>query len=350
MKVLIVDDSVTFRSAIKAALSGVGEVESTVAAANGKIAIAKLENEPFDMMILDLEMPEMDGIETLTALKSRQIAVRTLIFASPTEQNYKKVSMALKLGADDFLAKPSGTAAAGNVEAAIESIRAEIVPRLKLLGQRGKSDAPAPQALPEETPKVSKRELGTFRPAAVVIASSTGGPVALEHVFSEVPPVIRVPIFIVQHMPPPFTKGLAKKLQEITQVPAAEGVDGEVVTNRIYLAPADLHMSVRQDGALLRLVVFEGPKINYVRPAADPLFSAVAPIYGKSLMAFILTGMGEDGLKGVLDVKRFGGGVMIQDEESSVVWGMPGAVFNAGAYDQIGSLDNCAQVLKRMVS
>ena len=368
MKVLVVDDSVTFRSAIKAALSGQSDIEVSGTAANGKIALSKLQDGPFDLMILDLEMPDMDGLETLQAMKERGIVVQTLIFAAPTAENYKKVSMALKLGATDFLAKPSGSNAAGDINAAIESIRAEILPKLRSLAShkqspRGDAAGASPghgssgtaqERRPSPAPSAvtwSKRELLGFTPQAVVIASSTGGPIALENLFARVQGPTRVPIFVIQHMPPPFTKGLASRIEEITQVRCAEGIEGEqVVANRIYVSPADFHMSLKVVNGATRITIAQGPQINFVRPAADPLFSSAATIYRGGLMAFVLTGMGEDGKVGACDVKRGGGGVMIQDEASSVVWGMPGAVFQAGAYDAIGAVDECGVVLRRMVT
>ena len=169
---------------------------------------------------------------------------------------------------------------------------------------------------------------------------------ALEKLFARLSKYTRVPILIAQHMPKYFTEGLARRLSDVTGIPCAEGIDGEVIeSNRIYIAPGDYHMTVSRSLGENRIVLNQLPQINYVRPAADPLFSTVAELFKNSVLAFVLTGMGEDGKEGAKDIKRFGGAVMIQDKESSVVWGMPGAVAAIKAFDKEGSISECANVL-----
>jgi len=356
LRVLIVDDSVTFRSAIKAALLDLPGIEVGGVAANGKIAIAKLKNEVFDVVILDLEMPELDGIGTLTAIRDEGLTVTTLLFAAPTEAAYAKIRQALSLGAADFLAKPV-TTEVGNIEAAVAKIRAELAPRVLALGARlgsspkatplPVSPAPSPPARVTSWPKI---DLTALRPQAVVLASSTGGPMALERVFLQLKQPPRRPLLICQHMPSPFTKSLAKHLQELSGIPVAEGENGEEVrAGRVYLAPADWHMRLVKVGGTVRIELREGPRINYVIPAADPLFETAADVYGASLAAFVLTGMGEDGKLGAIRIKEKGGAVVVQDRASSIVWGMPGAVVEAGAYDKIAPLDECAATLKHLI-
>ena len=356
MKVLIVDDSVTFRTAIKTALTSEKDIDIVGSAANGKIAVQKLQDTPADLVILDLEMPEMDGVETLQAFKEVGLKPNVIIFAAPTQSAYDKVRAALQAGADEFLAKPITTAEEGGISAAIERIRMELLPRIRLLGARksyGSIREPSsgekfPSQSSKETPW-SKIDLSTFKPEAIVIASSTGGPMALETLFEGLKPPIKVPIFVVQHMPPPFTKSLAERLQIITGLPAAEGILGEkAVPGKIYVAPANYHMSLIAGAPFPRIHLSSGPRVNFVIPAADPLFETASLVYGSKLMAFVLTGMGEDARSGSCSIKRRGGGVMIQDEATSVVWGMPGAVFEAKAFDAVASLSLCGTAFRAM--
>lgn len=358
MKVLIVDDSVTFRTAIKTALASEKDIEIVGSAANGKIAIQKLQDTPADLVILDLEMPEMDGVETLHGFKEVNLKPAVIIFAAPTQSAYDKVRMALQAGADEFLAKPITTAEEGGISASIERIRMELVPRIRLLVAKkaAKDHTGFPHAGHSDFASSSevtwiKRDLTYFKPSAIVIASSTGGPMALEALFEGLRSPVNIPIFLVQHMPPPFTKSLADRLQMITGLPAAEGTHGEkVLPGRIYVAPANYHMSLYPDAGQPRISLSTGPRINFVIPAADPLFESAAQIYGQKLMAFVLTGMGEDGRSGACAVKRRGGGVIIQDETTSVVWGMPGAVFEAKAFDDIHTLQKCGESFRNMAN
>ena len=358
MKILIVDDSVTFRTAIKTALSSEKDIEIVGSAANGKIALQKLQDTAVDLVILDLEMPEMDGVETLKAIKEIGLKLNVIIFAAPTEAAYEKVRMALKSGADEFLAKPITTAEEGGISAAIDRIRVDLVPRIRLLGARkaktfGLTDSltSAPPLVNNKEVTWTKRDLSFFKPDAIVIASSTGGPMALETLFEGLKPPIRIPIYIVQHMPPPFTKSLAERIQIITGISTAEGLQGEkAVPGKIYVAPANYHMTLAPDSPYPRIFLSSGPRINFVIPAADPLFESATNIYGSKLMGIVLTGMGEDARSGSCAIKRRGGGVMIQDEPTSVVWGMPGAVFEAKAFDMMHSLKQCGEIFRIMAS
>ena len=351
MRILIVDDSITFRSAIKAVLSDEKDMEIVGNAPNGKIALAKLLTDTVDVMIMDLDMPEMDGIETLRAMQKMGLKVLTLIYASPTPQSYQKVSEALRLGAYDFLAKSIPTENASGPEAAKDAVRKELVSRLRSIakaklnaGSSSVSPVPSDTSLTNEWPKLKIDEF--LRPQVVVIASSTGGPMALEKLFSKLSKYSRVPILLVQHMPKYFTAGLARRISDLTGILCNEGIDGEAVqSNRIYIAPGDYHMTIARSNGQNRIVLDQLSQINFVRPAADPLFSTVAELFKHSVLGFVLTGMGEDGKQGSAAIKRFGGAVMIQDKQSSVVWGMPGAVAGINAFDREGSIDECATVL-----
>ncbi len=355
-KVLIVDDSVTFRAAIRAALEGESDVQVVGTAANGLIALAKLREEKIDIVTLDLEMPDMDGLQVLEEIKKENLPVKVIIFASQTTDRYEQVRSAFALGASDIVPKPISTAT-GDPAQAIQGIKDQLVPRIKLVIQSvnlkaatsltiGGSSIPLSPVARPSGGSWEKKLVSTLMPRAIVIASSTGGPIALEHLFQYVKGRANVPIFIAQHMPPPFTKNLADKIGEITGLKAAEGVDGEVVApGKIYVAPGDYHMFLESSNGSIKIRLNQGPRINYVRPAADPLFETASGIYRDQLVAFVLTGMGEDGKDGAIAVKNGGGSVMIQDQATSVVWGMPGAVFEAQAYDEVAPIDQCASTL-----
>lgn len=358
MKILIVDDSVTFRTAIKTALIKENDIEIVGAAANGQIALQKLQDIAVDLMILDLEMPEMDGIQTLHAMREHGFKPSVIIFAAPTPSSYDRVRDALKAGADEFLAKPTSSVDEGGFSASVEKMKAELLPRIRLLGARKATalyhpnDRSAEELRPlTASPKFAKKNLAQFRPEAIVMAASTGGPMALETVFDGLKSPLRIPIFLVQHMPPPFTKSLADRLHRMTGIPTSEAQHGEkALPGKVYIAPAGFHMTLLAHTPYPTINLSSGPRINFVIPAADPLFQTAASIYKSKLMGFVLTGMGEDGRDGAVAIKKTEGSVMIQDEETSVVWGMPGAVYEAQAFDDIGPLKKCGEVFRSMAS
>jgi two-component system chemotaxis response regulator CheB len=202
---------------------------------------------------------------------------------------------------------------------------------------------------PTAATSYKKVDLDTFLPSIIVIGCSTGGPDALEKVFCNIKSPISCPILITQHMPPIFTKSLARRLQNLTGIESAEGIDSEAVRpNRIYIAPGDYHMSLVKQGTSLKIKIDQTPHRNSVRPAVDPLFESAAELYGQFCMGFILTGMGEDGLIGSKAIKEREGGIMIQSQKSCVVFGMPGAVYSAGLYDGIGDLTEISKTILRM--
>lgn len=354
MRVLVVDDSVVFRSQIKAALSGAESVEVAGTASNGKIALQKLENESFDLVTLDMEMPELDGIATLKEIRKKDLKTRVVVFSSHTRAGSEKTLEALACGADDFVTKPSGKDV--NINTAADKIRQELLP--KVLQFRNVFE-PKPTVKKTEPSKLKershlsetliKKNLDFFRPSVVLIGSSTGGPAAVEEVLAGLEGPLRCPILIAQHMPPVFTTAFAKRIESVSGVPASEAKDGEVIQeNRIYVAPGDYHMKVKKLNEKMTLMLDQGPLVHSVRPAVDHLFMSASEVYGALTMAFVLTGMGGDGGPGCGKVKDVGGGVMIQDKESCVVWGMPRAVFEAQAYDRIGNLSKIKQMIKRM--
>lgn len=356
MRVLIVDDSVVFRSQIKAALENVAGVEVVGTANNGKIAIQKLEQESVDLITLDMEMPEMSGIETIKEIRKRKSKVRIIVFSSYTTRGSEMTLEALELGADDFVAKPTGTA--GSITSAAEAIKKDLVPKImqffvdKTAKTSVKDSAPS-HFLTQDTSKTletyPKKDLDTFIPSVIVIGSSTGGPPALEKVLMDIKKPLRIPILIAQHMPPVFTASLAKRLQELTGIEAAEGKQDEpVIPNRIYIAPGNYHMTVKRVSSGYQICLDQGPLRNSVRPAVDPLFESASELWGPKCMGIILTGMGEDGMLGCRAIKKAGGGVQIQDQASCAVFGMPGAVYAAKLYDGMSDPSVINRLIRRM--
>lgn len=368
MKVLIVDDSVVYRSKIKAALSGADGIEVVGSASNGKIALELLEQKDVDLMTLDMEMPVMNGLETLKALRERGSKVKVIVFSSSTRSGSEATLDALSAGAKDFVAKPTGSG--DFTDSAEELIRKDLLPKLRQFMNTSPStlrsmstQAPIDVRPPVQLAPTSahgsqtvvprspypKKELTSFMPSIVVIASSTGGPSAHDAIFKGLSGKLRCPILIAQHMPPVFTTSFAKRIGSHGGLPSKEAKHLETLANEIYVAPGDYHMSLDMVAGQIKTRLDQGPQRNSVRPAADFLFESAAKLFGPKVMGLVLTGMGEDGLAGAIAVKTAGGGMMIQNQESCVVFGMPGAVFNAGAFDTQGDLTSIQKLLSRMV-
>jgi two-component system chemotaxis response regulator CheB len=355
---MVVDDSVVFRSQIKRCLDDVDGIQVLATASNGKLALSLLDVHPCDVVILDLEMPEMNGLEFLQELRTRGLPQRVIVFASPTKDGAGQALEAFRAGAVDFIAKPS---AASSLEEALEGVKRELVPKVLQFARRHLGPAnhrrPAgdvkPSAIsPPPSARFVKVDMNTFRPRIIVVGSSTGGPTALEGLFAKLKGIVpRVPVVIAQHMPPNFTDLLARRFETLSGIPSAEGRNGEdLLPGRVYVAPGDFHLSIQRIGDKATLKTDQTAKRNSVRPAVDTLFESAAREFGPSVAAFVLTGMGEDGRTGTIAIKEAGGGVMIQNRESSVVWGMPGSVCSANAYDLMGDMDEISRIIKSMVS
>ena len=360
MRVLIVDDSVVFRTQIKAALEGSALIEVVGTATNGKTALQKLsQSSGVDLITLDMEMPEMSGLETIKEIKKAGFPVKIIVFSAATTRGSEATLDALEAGADDFVAKPGGEGA--TFENASIRIRDELMPKILQFKKPGISNStvsttPSPltgiqTAKPFEAPKVSKKNLELFMPSIIVIGSSTGGPPALEQVLTGLQLPLRIPIVIAQHMPAMFTTSLAKRIQTVSGIETKEGVNGEPVKpNHIYIAPGNFHLSFQRINGTTCIKLDQSPPRNSVRPSVDTLFESAADHYGSRTMAIVLTGMGEDGMIGSRSVKKAAGGIMIQNKESCVVFGMPGSVFNAGLQDEIGNLHQIQAMIRKMSS
>jgi two-component system chemotaxis response regulator CheB len=342
IRVLVVDDSVTIRRLVSDELAADPAIEVVGTAANGRIALARVTQVNPDLIILDIEMPELDGLATLRELRKTHPKLPVLMFSSLTEQGAAASLEALALGATDYFTKPSG---AGGLAASLKVIREELIPEIKAVCRR---DAGVPTGAPVAAAKLLPPHTG--RVEAVTIGVSTGGPNALAEVFEALPKQLPVPVTIVQHMPPMFTKLLAERLTGKGSVKVEEGIaGGELRPGHAWIAPGDFHMTVKRDGHSVRVLLNQDPPENSCRPAADVLFKSMVHTYGPGVLAVVMTGMGQDGLRGCEAVREAGGQVVVQDEATSVVWGMPGFVAKAGLADRVLPLPLLASEIVRRV-
>lgn len=355
IRILLVDDSAVIRRLLTDVLSGDPALEVADSAANGRIALAKLPAVKPDIVILDVEMPEMDGLETLAEIRKRQPRLPVIMFSSITERGAAVTLEALALGANDYVTKPSNS---GNMTTALQRVREELIPRIKTFCRLRLPPTPAPAPLnrpiaPQPAPRsgplpVAPRQ--RQRVDIVAIGISTGGPNALAALLPQLPANFPTPILIVQHMPPIFTRLLAERLAAQSLLAIAQGAEGDILRpGQVWLAPGGLHMALERQGTQVRLRLNQNPPENSCRPAVDVLFRAVAETYRANVLAVIMTGMGNDGLKGCEAIRRAGEQILVQDESSSVVWGMPGFVAKAGLADgQIALTQLAGEILTRV--
>lgn len=337
MKVLIVDDSVLFRTGISKALEGDPDIEVVGTAANGKIALEKIKQLSPDVIILDLEMPEMDGLTTIKEVRKTGSKVSILVFSDHSEIGARKTLDALSSGADDFLPK----SIVSSEDDSVAAIKKELIPKIKqFLGRVYKKVV--------STTTTRNIQLSS-RPDLILIGCSTGGPDALRYIFERLKGYQGPPILIVQHMPPMFTKQLATVLTRVSGLAIKEAEEGDVIENsKCYIAPGDFHMCLKKASIGYSLTLNKNEKVKSVRPAVDVLFQSVSEVYKGKLLAFILTGMGEDGLDGCRKLRQsHNPQIIIQDQNSSIVWGMPGSVFNHGLHNEVCSLEEISAAIMK---
>jgi two-component system chemotaxis response regulator CheB len=348
IRVLVVDDAVVFRRLLAEELSKDPGLEVVAAAANGRIALNMLPQVSPDVVILDVEMPELDGLATLKNLRKAYPRLPVIMFSALTERGAEATLDALALGATDYFTKPTNE---GGLDASLEVVRQQLIPTLKALCRptaRGKETpmfgVPKFVLPPPRSPAPSS----PCQPQVLAFGASTGGPNALAEVFSRLPAQIPVPIVMVQHMPPMFTRLLAERLSAQFSIPVQEGKSGGVLKpGHAWIAPGDHHMIVVRDGLQTRVMLNQDSPENSCRPAADVLLRSVAKTFGPNALAVILTGMGQDGLRGCEAVREAGGQILAQDEATSVVWGMPGHVARAGLADRVLPLSLIADEIMR---
>lgn len=338
IRVLVVEDSVVMRRLITDALGDDPDLEVVGTAADGKIAIAKLPQLNPDVVTMDVEMPVMDGLAALKALRKTHERLPVIMFSTLTERAAAATLDALALGASDYVTKPSKVSGARE---AIEKVKADLVPRIKLFARR-EARAPAPAAPQTFRPSRWQGAPGTA-PAALVVGASTGGPNALTTFLTGLGSNFPLPVLIVQHMPPTFTRMLAERLEKVTGFTSREARPGDApVPGLALVAPGDHHMTVKRVGTEVRVSLNQGPPENSCRPAVDVLFRSAASVWGASTLAVVLTGMGNDGGRGAESIHEAGGRCVVQDEATSVVWGMPAAVVRLGAADATLPLEQIA--------
>jgi two-component system, chemotaxis family, protein-glutamate methylesterase/glutaminase len=399
IKVLVVDDAVVVRSLVVKVLGSDPDIEVVGTAANGQLALDMLEKCHPDLITLDIEMPVMDGIQALTHIRKSHPRLPVIMFSTLTERGASSTFEALSRGASDYVTKPSNT---GKMAESMEKVRQDLIPKIKALcsgvlrgagpqtptrpaigrpAAAGRPGAAAPShpqaplrssALPGAAARTTpgpdggrRAQTDAARPAApgaaarpgrrvspveiVAIGVSTGGPNALADVIPELPADFPVPILIVQHMPPVFTRLLAERLNTRSKLKVVEAAPGMTIApGTVYIAPGDYHMTVRRDGATIKLAMNQDAQENSCRPAVDPMFRSVSATFGAGVLAVVLTGMGSDGFHGAEAVRAKGGRIVVQDEATSVVWGMPGFVAKANLADEVLPLNAVPGALERL--
>jgi two-component system chemotaxis response regulator CheB len=356
---MIVDDAVVVRGLMSRWLGEEPDFEVVGIFRNGREAVDNVIRTRPDVVILDVEMPELDGLAALPLLLARKPDLIVIMSSTLTRRNAEVSLKALSLGATDYLAKPESNR---DVTVSV-SFRREIIERIRQLGGRRRpQSAPPAQArtarpaefIPHKSAQAPADTLRPFPPVSprvLAIGSSTGGPQALQVVIRGLSPILsRVPILITQHMPPMFTTILAEHLGRISGREAREAVHGEQIkAGNIYIAPGGKHMKVERKSSVASLILDDGPAVHFCKPAVDPLFDSAAEAFGSSLLGVVLTGMGVDGSNGTGTIARAGGAVIAQDEASSVVWGMPGAAAHTGQCSAVLPIDDIApKIIKLM--
>ncbi|MCW2701522.1 MAG: response regulator receiver modulated CheB methylesterase [Blastococcus sp.] len=355
IRVMVVDDSVVVRKIVTDVLSADPDIEVVGTAVNGRIAVSKLEQLQPDLITMDIEMPEMNGIEAVQAIRATRSRVPIIMFSTLTERGASATLDALSAGANDYVTKPANV---GSVGQSMDSVREQLIPRIKALTGRPVTAGPArvaapppPRTAPPRAPLPGTAPPRTGpgkKPAVLVIGSSTGGPEALATVLSQLPASLPVPVLLVQHMPPVFTRQFAQRLDRLCALRVVEAADGSpLVPGTVHLAPGGHHLVVRSTSRGQQTALTQGPPESYCRPAVDPLFRTAVTAYDGAVLGVVLTGMGADGRNGAAEIRAAGGTVLVQDQATSVVWGMPGAIAQAGYADEVLPLDRIAEAINR---
>ena len=344
VRILIVDDSAVMRSLLRAVVMTDARLEVTATASNGESGLRAMETMRPDLVLLDVEMPVMDGLSTLRAMRERGLRVPVIMCSTLTQRGAQVTIEALATGAADYVAKPSGQPSR---EAAVEALAQDLIPKILALTMRRVMPASVPRAMTGVLPPVTPPPMASgamhavelhpamgAAPRAVVIGVSTGGPAALDVLLPMLPGDFPLPVLVVQHMPELFTKLLAERLDSRCALRVVEAQEGMAVeAGCVYVARGNWHMEVAADGRRLRLT--QAPPENHCRPSADVLFRSAVAAWGEAVLGVILTGMGADGLAGCRMIRARGGSVLAQDQATSAVWGMPGAVAQAGLAQKI---------------
>lgn len=369
IRVMVVDDSVVVRGLVSKWVDEEAGMESIGKCSNGAKAVEEVKALNPDVIVLDIEMPVMDGLEALPKILKLCPGVKVIMASTLTQRNAEISLKALSLGASDYVPKPVSNSGVTTSSA----FKLDLINKIKALGstllkQKEKIAPARPAVVTAKTPTAQPtaavspssgsadgytlREYSKKPPRILIVGSSTGGPPALISVLEELAPALKqIPVLVTQHMPATFTKIFAEHLGRAAGLPSAEGIDGEQVhSGKIYVAPGGKHMILERKGAFPIIRLTDGPEVNFCKPAVDPLFDSVAKCYGASTLSIILTGMGSDGAIGAKTVADAGGSVIAQDEATSVVWGMPGATAKIGACSEVLPLKQIAPKLKQLIT
>ncbi len=354
-RILIADDSAVMRSLLRSVVCSAAGFEVAGTAADGESALRAIETLRPDLVLLDVEMPVMDGLATLRKLRAGGHKMPVIMCSSLTQRGAKVTIEALASGASDYVAKPAGQSGR---EAAIRTLSRDLIPKIQAL-----TFHPQPQPVFPGAPHIlpsfplappPRTQPFSSIPVALAIGVSTGGPAALDILLPTLPANFPLPVLIVQHMPELFTRLFAERLNSRCPLQVREAVEGAPVhAGTIYIARGNWHMEVRASariGLPNTLHLTQGPLENHCRPAVDVLFRSAAAVYGAGVLAVVLTGMGSDGMLGARLIRELGGGVLAQDQATSAVWGMPGAVTHAGLAHKVLPLSAIAPEILRLVS
>jgi two-component system, chemotaxis family, protein-glutamate methylesterase/glutaminase len=363
-RLMVVDDSAVIRGLLTRCLEADPEVTVLASASNGEIALNALGRHDIEIVILDIEMPVMDGLTALPKLLAAKPGIKVIIASMLTRRGADISMRALAAGAADYLTKPGASALTS-----ADEFKRDLLIKVKALAQarRRAAGLPAPKLAattlardaiiapppePQRRGVIALRQASREVPQAIAIGSSTGGPQALFRMLGALKGVLRQPVFLTQHMPATFTTILAEHVARASGYPSAEGVDGEPVRGgHIYVAPGEFHMVVEvkdRDEKVIRLN--KAPPENFCRPSVDPMLRSLAAVYGSRVLTLILTGMGHDGLEGGRAIIAAGGTLIAQDEATSIVWGMPGAVATAGLCSAVLPLDEIAPFIAKLAA
>ena len=346
-RILVVDDAVVIRKILTDLISAEPGLEVAGTAPNGRIALAKIPQVNPDLITLDVEMPEMDGLSTLKELRRTYRDLPVIMFSTLTERGGRVTMDALLSGANDYVTKPGSVA---GLAEGVATVREQLLPKIRALcGLAPEAEQPR---VPVQAPR---RAASTGRIEVVAIGVSTGGPDALAQLFARLPADLPVPVVVAQHMPPTFTRLLAERLDAVGPLRVAEAAPGlPLLPGAAWIAAGGHHLVVQRSSAGAVQAFDDGPPENSCKPAVDVLFRSVAEVYGPSALGVVLTGMGKDGLRGCQHLRAAGASILVKDEASSVVWGMPGAVARAGLADRVlpmasvaGAIDARARLGRR---